>query len=71
MLDYSKILEIEPFSLSKNDKEVFLTKYLSDLTCYHYNNCQEYRKILDAIQFDLTNISSYYDIPFLPVRLFK
>ena len=71
MLDYSKILEIEPFSLNKNDKEVFLTKYLSDLTCYHYNNCQEYRKILDAIQFDLTNISSYYDIPFLPVRLFK
>lgn len=71
MINYSEILEIEPYSLSKIEKEKFLTECLSDLTKHHYSNCLPYKKIIEAKQVDIDNIKSYYDIPFLPVRLFK
>jgi phenylacetate-coenzyme A ligase PaaK-like adenylate-forming protein len=34
-------------------------------------NCLEYRAMMKSINFDSERIESYYDIPFLPVRLFK
>lgn len=71
MIDYSKILEIEPYSLAKREKELFLTECLRDLTAYHYEKCTIYKKILDSRGIYGDNITSYYDIPFLPVRLFK
>ena len=64
-------LNIPPYSLSKDEKRAFLTKHLANLTRQHYENCAEYRKILDAISFDVNGISDYSQIPFLPVRLFK
>jgi phenylacetate-coenzyme A ligase PaaK-like adenylate-forming protein len=64
-------LNIPPYSLSRDEKRVFLTQHLSDLTRQHYEHCAEYKKILDAISFDVNNISDYSQIPFLPVRLFK
>ncbi len=72
MNDFSKMLEMEPYSLAKAEKEAFLTKCLGSLTIYHYNSCPAYRKILDALGFEEeSSIGSYYDLPFLPVRLFK
>ena len=44
---------------------------MGELSRYHYAHCQAYRRICDANSFDVDNIISYYDIPFLPVRLFK
>ncbi len=64
-------LNIPPYSLSRDEKRVFLTQHLADLTRQHYEHCAEYKKILDAISFDVNNISDYSQIPFLPVRLFK
>ena len=57
--------------LTGSKKHEFLTEQLSILTRHHYYNCPEYRKIIDAFGFDVNCIKSYYDIPFLPVRLFK
>lgn len=71
MIDYSALLEIEPYSLSKLEKEKLLTECLAELTKHHYCNCASYKKIMDAKQFNVNAIKSYYDIPFLPVRLFK
>lgn len=71
MIDYNKALEIEPYSLNKNEKRAFLTDFLGELTQYHCNNCSPYKKILDAENFDTKYIDDYYKIPFLPVRLFK
>ncbi|MCI8482859.1 MAG: acyl-protein synthetase [Lachnospiraceae bacterium] len=71
MVDYDKILSIEPYSLKKKEKEIFLTKILKDLTIYHCQNSMEYRKIMDSLGFAVEEIESYYDIPALPVRLFK
>ena len=71
MLDYNEILAVSPYSLSKQEKEELLTQKLSELTKYHYDNCQEYKRILDCLGFDVESINNYYDIPFLPVSLFK
>ena len=71
MSDISSIDNISPFSLIKDDKEKLLTEKLVKLTEYHKHNCQEYKKILDKLSYDSSNIKTYYDIPFLPVRLFK
>jgi hypothetical protein len=66
-----EIIQKEPFSLVRADKERLLTKVLAELTAFHYNNCREYRGMMNAIGFDPRDIGSYYDIPPLPVRLFK
>ena len=66
-----EIINIPPFSLDKTGKEKLLTEELIDLTEFHRNNCLQYKKILDNLSYDSTKVKSYYDIPFLPVRLFK
>lgn len=70
-MDYCEILQRNPYSMEKQEKERYLTEYLADLTRYHYANCEAYRKIIDALDFDVAQINTYYQIPFLPVRLFK
>ncbi len=64
-------MNISPYSLAKEAKTDFLNKHLSLLTRHHYESCPEYKKILDALSYDVCNITDYTNIPFLPVRLFK
>ncbi len=71
MINYEQVLEIEPYALAKKEKEQFLTECLGELTRHHYEKCPPYKRLLDAQEFDVNKIASYYDIPFLPVRLFK
>lgn len=71
MLDYNEVLAISPYSLSKEDKEKLLTQKLREQTRNHYKGCEEYKGMLDCVGFDVDNFESYYDLPFLPVRLFK
>ena len=70
-MTFEEILNIPPFLLDEEEKRKMLTERLSELTVRHFENCPEYRKILEAIDFDVKNINDYRDIPFLPVRLFK
>ena len=71
MIDYSEMILTPPFSLEKEKKEAFLTNTLKELTIFHYENCKEYKKILDSLAFNPKKIKHYYDIPYLPVRMFK
>lgn len=71
MVNYDEILGIPPYSMSKDEKHDFLTRTLKDLSQHHYENCPEYKRIVDGLGIDISAINSYYDIPFLPVRLFK
>jgi hypothetical protein len=64
-----EIFRIAPYSLDKEKKEKLLTKRLTELTEYHRTHCKEYRDILDSISYE--NASSYKNLPYLPVRLFK
>ena len=71
MADYSELLEIAPYSLEKEEKKEVLTERLCALTKLHYEKCIPYQKMLNALGKNIDNIKDYYDIPFLPVRLFK
>ena len=72
MIDYDRLFnDIKPFELAKNQKHKFLTDALKELTLHHYYNCDNYKRIINSYHFDISSVSSYYDIPFLPVRVFK
>jgi len=71
MFKLDDIIDLYPFSLSKSEKNALYFKALNELTRYHYTNCNEYRKILDILGFDLDINYDINDLPFIPVRLFK
>lgn len=70
-MDYSEILKIAPYSLEKKDKTEILTSRIRELTIHHMKNCPEYKRMMDSIDFQIEKAETYYDFPFLPVRLFK
>lgn len=70
-MEYKDILGIPPYSMEKKEKEVLLTEKLKELTSFHIRNCSEYKRMMDCAGYQEENIESYYDLPFLPVRLFK
>jgi len=71
MKDFSKIIDFQPYSLKREEKEILLNNNLIELSKFHYDKCSKYAKIIDGIKLKLNKIDSYYEIPFLPVRLFK
>ena len=71
MPSFDEILQLPPFSLAKEEKTALFTSYLKTLTNHHYQNCSKYKSMLDALDFDVDSIKTYYDLPFLPVSLFK
>lgn len=71
MIDILNLFEVSPFSLSKDEKKDIYLRALRELTVWHYDNCLEYRKILDFTQFDVSKVTDISEFPFIPVRLFK
>lgn len=70
-MTFDEILNIPPYSLNEEEKAKLLTERLTELTRLHQEKCPEYKKMLDAINYDEESVKSYKDLPFLPVRLFK
>lgn len=68
---FDEILDLPPYSLCAQGKENLLTQRLVELTKLHQERCPEYKRILDAVGIDVDKVSTYKDLPFLPVRLFK
>lgn len=67
-----ELIKTKPYQYDKNEKSAVLTQMLSELTIHHYENCNEYRGILDGYGFDpYSKISHYSELPMIPVRLFK
>tara|TARA_A100001035_G_scaffold279903_1_gene282929 strand:- start:13494 stop:14570 length:1077 start_codon:yes stop_codon:yes gene_type:complete len=57
----------------KLSKESFL-KIIKELTYYHYEKCYSYKSILKKLyKFESNNfqIKDLYDVPFIPINLFK
>ena len=48
-----------------------LNERIGELTRYHYEHCELYRRMMDAVGLDINNLPEYDELPFLPVRLFK
>lgn len=70
-MDINEILENDPYSLSREEKRSLLNERLHELTRKHYEQCEPYRRMMDAIGLDMDNLPDYEQMPFLPVRLFK
>lgn len=70
-MTFDDLLQIPPYSLDRTEKQRLLTDRLAELTEFHRQNCPEYADILNAISYDRRKVSTYEDLPFLPVRLFK
>lgn len=68
---FEELLETPPWSLKAADKSARLLQGLNDLTAYHYERCQPYRRILDAAWNGRREYESLEAMPFLPVSLFK
>lgn len=67
-----ELIKMKPYSLDKVNKSKILTQMLTELTLYHYENCKQYRNILNGLGFNPYNkISHYSELPMIPVRLFK
>ena len=71
MFDPAPIFGHPAFSLGKAEKAELFATALSELTRQHYAQCPQYKKILDVMGFDVAATHALYDIPFVPVRLFK
>jgi len=70
-MKFDELLQMKPYSLDKEAKERVLTERLIELTELHRENCLEYRRILKSIAYAREKKTSYEELPFLPVRLFK
>lgn len=68
---YEDLLELSPYAVKKEEKHSILSQRLIALSKTHARSCEPYRNILDAFGVNLDEVSSYYELPFLPVRLFK
>jgi len=71
MTSYDDFYSIAPFELGKAEKGRLLTERLLDLTRHHIAACPQYASMMRGLGFDADSCTSYYDIPFLPVSLFK
>lgn len=70
-MHFEQFLDYAPYELNKEDKQRLLTQRLLTQTAHHRIHCPQYAKMLDAFDFDEQQASSYEELPFLPVRLFK
>lgn len=73
-MEYSELLEYEPYGLKHEQKEKLLTARLAGLTRHHMSGCRPYKNMMDSIGVTagrLREVASYEELPFLPVRLFK
>ena len=59
VMDYEELLKTPSFSLDKKEKTIIMTERLNNLTKHHYNNCKDYQKILDALNYDISSSTQY------------
>lgn len=70
-MKFEEILQLDLYNLEQKKKEKYLTERLKYLTKYHMDRCSDYNKMLNCMNYNEKRVSSYTDLPFLPVRLFK
>ncbi|WP_124067995.1 acyl-protein synthetase [Clostridium sp. E02] len=70
-MDYEKILGRKPYSLKKEEKSKLYGEWLSEMTAYHRQNCDVYRKFLNGLHIPEGVKQEEEKIPMLPVGVFK
>ena len=59
------------FGLDSAVKSELFSQQLRMLSLHHYGNCDGYKRLLDAIDVNPTEITDSSSVPFVPVSLFK
>lgn len=62
---------LPPYALTAEEKRKLLFQELLELTEKHKEYCKRYGNILSALGYQKEQMKTLYDIPFIPVRLFK
>jgi len=70
-MSLDELANLPPFGVDKTQKGRVLYKRLLELTRHHIAKCPNYARMMKGMNFAPEGASSYYDIPFLPVSLFK
>ena len=65
------LFDSKPFSLNKNEIEEFHSQYFFNLIKHHTSNCDQYKNILESLNYNLKRKNQNKYLPFLPVSLFK
>jgi phenylacetate-coenzyme A ligase PaaK-like adenylate-forming protein len=60
-----------PYRLAREDKQTALISALNELTAWHAQQCDPYRRMVQAMFGDLIAARTLEELPYLPVRLFK
>ncbi len=71
MNDLTEFFLFEPYALAKEEKSFLLTSRLKYITKQHIATCPQYNNMMKGYGLDLSNVSHYSELPFLPARLFK
>ena len=66
-----EVNSIPVYEMKNTDKDDFMLDHMNTLTQHHLNNCEEYKTLMQKFGSVSSSYSSLFDIPFLPVRLFK
>lgn len=69
-INIDSIFEWPVYGLSRDKKSQVLNTALQNLTAWHDRNCPEYHLILSKFS-KFKKADTLFDLPFLPVRLFK
>lgn len=68
---YEDLLKLEPYSLSRAEKERAFSVLLSGLTDHHRENCEPYGRMCALLGDQAGTARAVKEIPMVPVSLFK
>ena len=71
LFNINELMMTHPYSVNERDKSIIYNRALKFLNEYHYQNCSEYKSIVDMLNSSKTEDSNYDEFIFLPVSLFK
>ena len=71
IINYDKLLKLNPFSFSISKKEFSYFKLQKKITKHHLLNCIEYKNISKSLFKNFSKIKTVEDIPYLHANLFK
>ena len=70
-MNIDDVLKLKAFDLVGGTKnKIFLDK-IKALTLHHYQNCDEYKKIIKGLKINLKSIHKIEDYPMIPTKVFK
>jgi len=67
----NKFFDDQPFDYDIKDKDSILIEALKENLLYQYQNCIPFQRLLNKRNFNLNKKFSLYDIPYIPVTIFK